>query len=176
MKFLKSGITFGSIGRTSLPTIRRRLASPDAETASYWPVRISVTISSDEPPYFALTLQPVAFVNGFTHRCFLLPSHAIRFSWPSVLPTFVIIESSLDELTPDAGTHNAAATAASSTCPLRILLIRALLVVPCRRCARDATRGAPACPWTRARRQTTSRGSVSPPSARPRNRARRCTA
>jgi hypothetical protein len=50
-----------------LPKIRRRLASPDADTASYWPVRISVTISSDEPPNFDLTLQPVAFWNGFTH-------------------------------------------------------------------------------------------------------------
>ena len=37
---------------------------------SYWPPppeRISVTISSDEPAYFALTLQPVCFSNGFTH-------------------------------------------------------------------------------------------------------------
>ena len=37
---------------------------------SYWPPppeRIRVTISSDEPAYFALTLQPDDFSNGFTH-------------------------------------------------------------------------------------------------------------
>ena len=37
---------------------------------SYWPPppdRISVTISSDEPAYFACTVQPVCFLNGFTH-------------------------------------------------------------------------------------------------------------
>ncbi len=67
MKFLKSGMSLGSIALTSLPRISRRLASPDADTASYWPVRISVTISSDDPPYFARTLHPVFFVNGFTH-------------------------------------------------------------------------------------------------------------
>jgi hypothetical protein len=50
-----------------LPKISLRLASPEAETASYWPVRMSVTISSDEPPNFECTLQPVAFVNGVTH-------------------------------------------------------------------------------------------------------------
>jgi hypothetical protein len=50
--------------------MRRTLASPDAETMSYWeppPWRISVTISSDEPAYLALTLQPVRFSNGLTH-------------------------------------------------------------------------------------------------------------
>ena len=31
------------------------------------PLRMSVTISSDEPAYFAFTLHPVAFVNGLTH-------------------------------------------------------------------------------------------------------------
>ena len=37
---------------------------------SYWPpppCRISVTISSEEPPYLRVTLQPVCFSNGFTH-------------------------------------------------------------------------------------------------------------
>src|SRR5436305_1002376 len=43
----------------------RRLASPEAETMSYCdppPCRMSVTISSDEPAYFAFTLQPVVDV------------------------------------------------------------------------------------------------------------------
>ncbi len=31
------------------------------------PWRMSVTISSDEPAYFALTWQPVACSNGLTH-------------------------------------------------------------------------------------------------------------
>jgi elongation factor G len=31
------------------------------------PDRMSVTISSEEPPYFAWIVQPVAFVNGLTH-------------------------------------------------------------------------------------------------------------
>ena len=37
---------------------------------SYWlppPERMSVTISSEEPAYFACTVQPVDFSNGFTH-------------------------------------------------------------------------------------------------------------
>jgi hypothetical protein len=37
---------------------------------SYWlppPERISVTISSDEPPYFWWIVQPVFFSNGLTH-------------------------------------------------------------------------------------------------------------
>ena len=37
---------------------------------SYWeppPWRMSVTISSEEPAYFACTVQPVAFWNGLTH-------------------------------------------------------------------------------------------------------------
>ena len=36
---------------------------------SYWPppCRISVTISSEEPPYLLVTLQPVCFWNGLTH-------------------------------------------------------------------------------------------------------------
>ena len=55
MKFLKSGISAGLTGWTFLPSIRRRDASPEAETMSYCapPWRISVTISSDEPAYFS---------------------------------------------------------------------------------------------------------------------------
>src|SRR5436305_15289091 len=86
MKFLKSGISFGSIGRTSLPKIRRRLASPEAETASYCPVRINVTILSEDPPYLARTLQPLALVKGFTHCGWVYASHAIRLTAPSPFP------------------------------------------------------------------------------------------
>ena len=37
---------------------------------SYWlppPERINETISSDEPAYFGLILQPLDFSNGVTH-------------------------------------------------------------------------------------------------------------
>jgi hypothetical protein len=53
-------------GSTSPPSISRRVASPDAETPSYWPLRISWTISSELAPTFTLTLQPVCFSNGVT--------------------------------------------------------------------------------------------------------------
>ena len=42
------------------------VASPDAETPSYWPVRISWTISSEVLPSLTLTLQPVFCSNGVT--------------------------------------------------------------------------------------------------------------
>src|SRR6476659_11257083 len=126
----------------------RRLASPEAETASYWPVRIRVTISSEEPPYFAFTLQPVLLVNGLTHCGCVYPSQTTRFNEPSPLPIFVIIDGVELALTPDAGTHNAAATAASATCLLRIRLILPL-PVRFRMCARAATRGGPGCLGTR---------------------------
>ena len=48
----------------------RRSASPDADTMSYWPpppLAIRDTISLEEPAYLALTWQPVACSNGFTH-------------------------------------------------------------------------------------------------------------
>src|SRR5947209_13998429 len=72
--------------------MRRRSASPDAETRSYWPpppLAISDTISLEDPAYFALTWQPVAASNGLTHCGWAYPSHAIRLSFPSVLPTEV---------------------------------------------------------------------------------------
>jgi hypothetical protein len=50
--------------------MRRSDASPEAETMSYWPPppeRMSVTISSEEPAYFACTLQPLCCSKGLTH-------------------------------------------------------------------------------------------------------------
>ena len=68
MKFLKSGIKAGFTGSTLPPLIKRSDASPEADTMSYCepPWRMRVTISSDEPAYLAVTLQPVCFSNGFT--------------------------------------------------------------------------------------------------------------
>src|SRR3954470_7534013 len=61
--------------------MRRRVASPDADTPSYCPPFMSVTISSEEPATLLLTLQPVAFVNGVTQSGSpdLLPPMA----WPA---------------------------------------------------------------------------------------------
>ncbi len=55
-----------STGATSPPAMRRSVASPDAETPSYWPVFISWTISDELPPTLTVTLQPVACSNGVT--------------------------------------------------------------------------------------------------------------
>jgi hypothetical protein len=53
-------------GSTSPPAISRSVASPEADTPSYLPVRISVTISSDVLPSFTLTWQPVCFSKSVT--------------------------------------------------------------------------------------------------------------
>ncbi len=57
-------------GSTSPPAISRRVASPEADTPSYLPVRISVTISSEVLPIFTLTLQPVSFSKSVTQSTF----------------------------------------------------------------------------------------------------------
>src|SRR5207247_6166492 len=97
------------------------------------------TISSDEPAYFALTLQPVAFVNGFTHCGCVYPSHPTRLSWPSPLP--IVVGSPLPALTPAAATHNAAAKTARSTCALLIRITSLFPPWVSRMCVRAATRG-----------------------------------
>ncbi len=48
-------------GAASPEAMRRREASPEAETASYSPVFISLTISSELAATLELTLQPVCF-------------------------------------------------------------------------------------------------------------------
>ena len=57
-------------GSTSPPAISRSVASPDADTPSYLPVRISVTISSEVLPIFTLTWQPVSFSKSDTQSTF----------------------------------------------------------------------------------------------------------
>src|SRR3954452_14250316 len=89
MKFFQSGTRSTLTGLTLPPRINRRLASPDADTMSYCeppPWRISVTISSDEPPYLVDTWQPVCCSKGLTHCGCVYPSQAIRVSLPSPLP------------------------------------------------------------------------------------------
>ena len=57
-------------GATSPPAIRRSVASPEADTPSYWPERISVTISSEVLPILVLTWQPVSFSKSDTQSTF----------------------------------------------------------------------------------------------------------
>src|SRR6266446_6972876 len=69
--------------------MRRRSASPDAETMSHWPTPpsfIRLTISSDDPAGCRLSLQPVATVNGSAQDLSAYPSHRTRLSWPSPGP------------------------------------------------------------------------------------------
>src|SRR3954471_13670942 len=80
--------------------MRRSEASPEADTASYCPVFIRVTISSDVPAILVLTLQPVAFSNGWTQSTVLsfepssaYPAQATRLTWPSPAPRVCIADS-----------------------------------------------------------------------------------
>src|SRR2546423_9057148 len=69
--------------------MRRRSASPDADTMSHWPpppFAIRLTISSEDPAGWRLSLQPVAAVNGSAHDLSAYPSHKTRLSWPSPAP------------------------------------------------------------------------------------------
>src|SRR5215471_3741372 len=72
----------------------RSVASPDAETPSYWPVFMSATISSDVLPILTLTLQPVCDSNGCTQSTLgssepssAYPAQAMMLSAPSPAPT-----------------------------------------------------------------------------------------
>ena len=53
-------------GSTSPEAISRSEASPEADTTSYWPVFIRLTMSSEVGAVLTLTLQPVASSNGVT--------------------------------------------------------------------------------------------------------------
>ena len=58
---------------------------------SYWlspPCLISATISSEEPAYLALTLQPVCFSNGLTHCRLAVALPGDQVELPSPLPIF----------------------------------------------------------------------------------------
>src|SRR5207248_1950303 len=92
----KSGIRLVFTSATSPWAIRRLVASPLAETPSYWvppPCRISVTISSDVSANFTLILQPVAVVKGVTQSTLgsvlplsTYPVQAMRFKAVSFGP------------------------------------------------------------------------------------------
>src|ERR687884_497871 len=72
----------------------RRVASPDADTPSYCPFFMSVTISSDDPATLLLTLHPVCFSNGVTQSgspallpSMTYPAQLTRSTSPSPGPT-----------------------------------------------------------------------------------------
>src|SRR4051794_28231017 len=73
--------------------MRRLLASPEADTPSYWPVCISWTISSDVLPIFTFTLQPESVSNfptqftlGSLAPLSAYPAQAMMSSCPSPAP------------------------------------------------------------------------------------------
>src|SRR6266508_3083161 len=156
MKSFHEGIRPMLIGCTSLPKISRRSASPEADTRSYWPpppLRMSATISSAEPAYLAVTLQPVCCTNGLV-----------------VPPPEVLVEEPPPQ--PLATSASAAPSTRSSTA--RVKRPRCLVMLPppsrCGHC-RDARSGTPAPaampaarddrgPGVPARR---CRGSAAPP-------------
>src|SRR5689334_7266655 len=92
MKSFQPGMRSTLTGRTSPPKIRRSVASPEAETMSYWPppppppVRISATIWFDEPASLRWILQPVCCSNGLRQLAWAYPGHSIRFRAPSPFP------------------------------------------------------------------------------------------
>ncbi len=53
-------------GATSPEAISRRVASPEADTTSYWPPFIRLTASSEVLKYLTVALHPVSFSNGVT--------------------------------------------------------------------------------------------------------------
>src|SRR5688572_2397279 len=72
----------------------RRDASPEAETTSYSPVFIRVTISSDVLPILLLTLQPVLCSKPVTQSTLLsvepfstYPAQDTTLTWPSPGPS-----------------------------------------------------------------------------------------
>ena len=82
-----------SIGATSPPAIMRTEALPEADTPSYCPVRISVTISSEVLATFAFTWHWVSCSNGVTQSTLLsvepssaYPGQTTMLSLPSPAP------------------------------------------------------------------------------------------
>src|SRR5436853_7535536 len=115
--------SFVSIGTTSPPAMSFTDALPDADTPSYCPVRISVTISSEVLATLTFVWQPVAFSNGLTQSTFgsvepssQYPAQQMTERCPSPGPT--------DDFTGTFGTLKAAAP------DVDLLLLLLLLLLP----------------------------------------------
>src|SRR6266511_2666290 len=142
MTSFHEGIRPMLIGCTSLPKISRRSASPEADTRSYWPpppLRMSATISSDEPAYLALTLQPVCCSNGLVQSGCAYPSHATRLSWPSPGPMLVgrlglVVpppEVLVEEPPPQPLATSASTAPSTRSSTARVKRPRCLVLLPC---------------------------------------------
>ena len=100
--------------------MKRRLASPDADTRSYPlpPPWMMLNISFDEPASFRWILQPVCCSNFFAKLGSVYCPHSMTLRAPSPGPIFV--GSALVFETPAAGTASIATSPASTTCHERI--------------------------------------------------------
>src|SRR6185436_15047935 len=110
--------------------------SPEADTPSYWPERISVTISSEVLPTLLLTLQPVSFSKSDTQSTFgsvepssTYPAQEMMLTWPSPAPSWASLSIFGTEMPPGplplsspppqpASTSTPAASTAVRTRPL----------------------------------------------------------
>src|ERR687887_2943472 len=104
----------------------RRLASPDAETRSYWPPPpppppwMTLNISFEEPASLRLILHPVCRSNFFAKLGSVYAPHSTTVSAPSPFPIFVGSANPLPlRETPAAGTASATTSAPSTRCHLR---------------------------------------------------------
>src|SRR6266567_1550261 len=171
-----------------------RSTSPEAETRSYWPpppLRMSATISSEEPAYLAFTLQPVCCSNGLAQSGWAYPSHATRLSWPSPGPMLVgrlglvAAPGLLLEEPPPQPLATSASTVPSASSPMeRVNRAPCLVMLPPpgrRGRRRDPRSGTPAPAAMPAARDDLApggppprcRGSAAPPPAGPRPRGPR---
>src|SRR5438445_8446643 len=132
----------------------RRLASPDADTRSYWPppppppLRINATISFEDPASLRWMMQPFSFWNAFANEGSEYAAHSIRLREPSPFP--IDVGRPLLLLVPAAGTHSAAAIATTSTWPLLIRLTSRFPPWGFRRCAPASIPAGHACLAPRA--------------------------
>src|SRR5574340_163377 len=110
--------------------MRRRLASPEAETRSYWPPPpppppwMRLNISFDEPASLRLMMQCVCCSNFLAKLGSAYAGHSTTLSAPSPLPIFVGRAYPPDVFdTPPAGTASTVTRPASTRCHSLTLLL-----------------------------------------------------
>src|SRR6476661_9192432 len=132
------------MGSTSPAAMRRSVASPDAETVSYWPVRISWTASSEVPNVLTVTWQPDSFSKSLTQSTLgsLLPSstypgHASTLTFPSGVPSLarglrsgtLNPPAPVEVVVPPEPPQAARASAARAATAVRAVVLRLVLVL-----------------------------------------------
>src|SRR6185436_6361915 len=134
-------------GSTSPDPMSRRVASPEAETVSYCPVRKSWTASSEVPKVLTVTLQPDSFSKSLTQSTLgsLLPSstypgHARTLTSPSGVPSLSravrfgtlnpppAAEEPLDELDPPPQAARTRVATAHTAADCRMVVRRMVLL------------------------------------------------